>query len=447
MKHLIKPLVLLLFLSFGTITSIAQDTPEQTVFTNVRVFDGTSDQLSGTVEVLVEGNKIKEISANASRNAAKNATVIDGGGRVLMPGLSDTHTHVMFASLPEAALLVGEPNFNVIYATKDAEAMLMRGITTIRDLSGNTFGLKKAIDEGLIPGPRIYPSGGMISQTAGHGDFRLPNQKHPQLGGEWPALYQQGHGYMADGPTEVMRATRENLRNGASQIKLATGGGYSSPSDPLLGIQYTLEEIKAAVDVAKNWGTYVTIHSYFPESINMAIDAGIKDVAHGQLLDKTTLERMAKEGVFLSTQAFTLCSEPQNSEFSNEKLAIVCVGTKKMYQWASEIPSLKVTWGTDMFFVPQEQFAGQTKQLERLLPWFNPAEILKMATGNAGELYKMSGPLMNPYPGDLGVVKEGAYADMLLVDGNPLENLEAVTNTDNLLIIMKDGKIFKNTLE
>ncbi|WP_245813401.1 metal-dependent hydrolase family protein [Lutibacter agarilyticus] len=353
----------------------------------------------------------------------------------------------MFSSLPQAALLFGEPNFNVIYATKDAKAMLMRGITTIRDLSGNTFGLKKAIDEGLVPGPRIYPAGGMISQTAGHGDFRLPNQKHPEYGGAWPALYQQGHGYLADGPTEVMRATRENLKNGASQIKLATGGGYASPADPLMGIQYTFEEIKAAVDVAKNWGTYVTIHSYFPESINMAIDAGIKDVAHGQLLDKATLERMAKEEVFLSTQAFTLCSEPQNSEFSNEKLAIVCVGTKKMYQMASEIPNLKVTWGTDMFFLPQDQFEGQVKQMERLLPWFKPAEILKMATGNAGELFKMSGPLMNPYPGDLGVIKEGAYADMLLVDGNPLEKLDAITNKDNLLIIMKDGKIFKNTLK
>ncbi|MFC3881727.1 amidohydrolase family protein [Algoriphagus namhaensis] len=447
MRIIFRLLIMIVAVPIVTFVSFAQSNDQtQIVFKNVRVFDGTSDQLTGTVEVLVEGNKIKEISANASRNAAKNATVIDGSGRVLMPGLSDTHTHVMFASLPEAALMFGEPNFNVIYATKDAEAMLMRGITTIRDLSGNTFGLKKAIDEGLVPGPRIYPSGGMISQTAGHGDFRLPNQEHPAYTGEWPALYQQGHGYLADGPTEVIRAARENLRNGASQIKLATGGGYSSPADPLLGIQYTYEEVKAAVDAAKNWGTYVTIHSYFPESINMAIDAGIKDVAHGQLLDKATLERMAKEGVFLSTQAFTLCSEPQNSEFSNEKLAIVCVGTKKMYQWASEIPDLKVTWGTDMFFVPRDQFDGQVKQMERLTPWFKPAEILKMATGNAGELYKMSGPLMNPYPGELGVIKEGAYADMLLVEGNPLEKLEAVTNTDNLLIIMKDGKIYKNSL-
>ncbi len=447
MRKLVLPrLILILVVLVPFAINAQSNPPTEILFKNVRVFNGVDDKLSESTHVLVRGNKIVVISEYAADSASSTATVIEGNNRVLMPGLSDTHTHIMFASLPQAALMFGEPNFNVIYATKDAEAMLMRGITTIRDLSGNTFGLKKAIDEGLVPGPRIYPSGGMISQTAGHGDFRIPNQKHPAYGGEWPALYQQGHGFLADGPTEVMRAARENLRNGASQIKLATGGGYSSPADPLLGVQYTYEEVKAAVDVAKNWGTYVTIHSYFPASINMAIDAGIKDVAHGQLLDKPTLQRMAKEGVFLSTQAFTLCSEPQNSEFSNEKLAIVCQGTKKMYQWASEIPNLKVTWGTDMFFVPQDIFAGQTKQLERLLPWFKPVEILKMATGNAGELYKMSGPLMNPYPGDLGVVKVGAYADMLLVEGNPLEDLSAVTDTDNLLIIMKDGKIYKNKL-
>ena len=156
---------------------------------------------------------------------------------------------------------------------------------------------------------------------------------------------------------------------------------------------------------------------------------------------------MADEGVFLSTQPFTLCSEPQLSDFSNSKLAIVCEGTPKVYQWAKEIPGLKVTYGTDLFFVSEEMFAEQVEQMERLLPWFEPVEILRMATSTAGELFKMSGPNQNPYPdGDLGVVKEGAYADLLLVDGNPLEDLSAVTDRDNLRIIMKDGVIYKNTL-
>ncbi len=431
-----------------SLTGFSQsDKPNQVVFKNVKVFDGTSDKLSATTEVLVEGNMIKEISSSASRNASKDATVIDGGGRVLMPGLSDTHIHASFASLPLPDLLAGDPSYNYIRSTVDARDMLMRGITTIRDLGGNPFGLKKAIDEGLIPGPRIYPSGAVISQTAGHADFRFPNQRNPKHGGEWAAVYTEGYGMLADGVPEVLTAAREQLRKGASQVKITTGGGYSSPSDPLMGIQYTFDEIKAAVDVAANWGTYVTIHSYFPESINMSIDAGIKDVAHGQLLDKATLERMAREGVSLSTQPFTECSEPQLSAFSNEKLAIVCEGTKKMYQWASEIPDLLITYGTDFFNVPQDVFKEQTKQMERLLPWFEPVEILKMATGNAGELYKKSGPIMNPYPGDLGVVKPGAYTDILLVEGNPLKDLSAVTNQDNLLIIMKDGKIYKNTIK
>ncbi len=415
------------------------------VFTNVDVFDGVTLELMEDVSVVVDGNKISQVSAEDL--AVAGGRVIDGAGHTLMPGLSDTHTHIMFASLPQAALLVGDPSYNYIYATKDARDMLMRGITSVRDMAGNSFGLKAAIDQGIVPGPRIFPSGGMLSQTGGHGDFRLPNQTNPRFGGNIEQLYLQGHGYMVDGVPEVLAAAREVLRKGASQVKIAAGGGYSSPSDPLTGAQFTYDEIKAAVDAASNWGTYVTMHAYHPEAINVALDAGVKDVGHGQLLDEKTLRRMAKEGVFLSTQPFTECSEPQLDDFSNSKLAIVCKGTAFVFETAKKIEGLKMTYGTDLFFVPPEVFAEQTRQMERLLPWFTPGEILKMATGNAGELFKMSGPNQNPYPdGDIGVVKEGAYADLLLVEGNPLEDLGAVTDQDNLKIIMKDGKIFKNTL-
>ena len=177
-------------------------------------------------------------------------------------------------------------------------------------MGGDTFGLKKAIDEGIVPGPRIYPTGAMISQTAGHGDFRFPNDRHPKFGGTVPKFAQQGHAYTVDGAADVLAAARENLRHGASHIKLAAGGGYSSPADPLLGNQFTFDELKAAVDTAADWGTYVTIHAYHPSSVNRAIDAGVKVVEHGQLLDRKTLQRMADEGVVLSTQPFTECSEP-----------------------------------------------------------------------------------------------------------------------------------------
>ena len=367
------------------IPAVAQDAPPttQVLIQNVRVFDGVSDDLSATTSVLIENNKISSIASDAS--AGSNATVIDGGGRVLMPGLSDTHVHLGMASLPQAALLVGLPSYAYIYSVGDAEAMLMRGVTSVRDMGGDVFGLKMAIDQGRVAGPRIYPSGSLISQTAGHGDFRFPNQKNPRFGGDIPVFEQMGFGTIADGVAEVLAAARENLRHGASQIKVAAGGGYSSPADPLLGTQYTPEEMKAAVDAAGNWGTYVTMHAYHDEAINQAIDAGFKDVGHGQLLSRETLQRMADEGVFLSTQPFTVCSEPQLDDFSNAKLAQVCEGTVNMYQWAADIPGLKVTYGTDLFFVSEEVLAEQVQQMERLLPWYEPVEILRMATGTAGE--------------------------------------------------------------
>ena len=423
------------------------EAPSQIVLKNVRVFDGTSDKLTGSTEVLVEGNKIKSVGPTAGKSASQNATVIDGGGRVLMPGLADTHVHLAFGSNSQMQTFTGDLGYNFIYQTKDAEDFLMRGVTVVRDMGGNVFGLKRAIDEGMVSGPRIYASGATLSQTAGHGDFRFSNQNNASFGGDIPEYEKQGHGYIVDGVPNVLTAARENLRHGASQIKMMAGGGYSSPADPLTGNQYTFEEIQAAVATAKDWGTYVTIHSYHPEAINRAIDAGVMDIGHGQLLDEATLRKMADKGVFLSTQPFTVCQEPQLDDFSNSKLAQVCKGTAFVYETAKKIPNLKITYGTDLFFVPKDVIAESVKQMERLLEWYKPSEILRMATGNATELWKMSG-LRNPYPdGDLGVVKEGAYADMLLVEGNPLEDLEAVTNTDNLLIIMKDGKIFKNTLK
>lgn len=427
-------------------TAAAQDEVARTLFTNVHVFDGVNEARIENANVLVENNLIAAVSTDPI--AADGATVIDGGGRTLMPGLSDTHTHIAFGSLTQVEFLTGVAGYNYIHSAMDAEAMLMRGFTSIRDMGGNTFGLKKAIDRGITPGPRIYPSGGAISQTAGHGDFRFPNQANPNFGGGLAAPYQQGHGFLVDGAPLVLAAARENLRLGASHIKLMAGGGYSSPADPLLGNQFTFEEIKAAVDTAADWGTYVTVHAYHPSAIERAIDAGVKDVGHGQLLTREILERMASEGVFLSTQPFTVCNEPQLDAFSNAKLALVCEGTAQVYQMAKEIPDLKVTFGTDLFFVPPEMFAEQAKMMERLLPWYEPVEILRMATSTAGELFALSGEMRDPYlDGTLGTVAEGGYADLLLVEGNPLEDLGAVTDSDNIKLIMKDGMIYKNAIE
>lgn len=417
---------------------------EDTLFTNVHVFDGVSERRIENAQVLVQGNLITAISTDPID--AIGARVIDGGGRTLMPGIIDSHIHLAVGYIGVVDIMNELPGYITIRSTLAAKQLLDQGITTVRDMGGETFTIKRAIDEGLIPGPRVYPSGAFITQTSGHFDFRARGTANPSLTDEVP-YWSRYHTYMVDGPDRVSAATRENLRLGASQIKLAIGGGVSSPTDPIDTTQFSYDEIKAAVDAAENWGTYVTVHGYTTRAVNIAIDAGVKSIEHGQLLDRDTIKRMAKEGVWLSFQPFTECSEPNLNAQQNAKQAIVCQGTANVYQWIKEFPKLKVTHGTDTFLNPAAGLVGATKQMERLLKWFDPYDILKMSTSNVGELLKLSGP-RNPYQaGDLGVIAEGAYADLLLVDGNPLEDLTAVTDPENLRIIMKDGAIYKNTLD
>ncbi|PRY19763.1 imidazolonepropionase-like amidohydrolase [Aliiruegeria haliotis] len=422
---------------------LAQDDPARTLFTNVHVFDGLNEARIENASVLVEGNLITTISTDALD--VDGATVIDGGGRTLMPGIIDSHIHLAIGNISVPDIMTELPGYLTIRSAVAAEQVLDQGITTVRDMGGETFTLKRAIDEGLIPGPRVYPSGAFITQTSGHFDFRARGEANPSLTDEVP-YWSRYTTYMVDGPDRVLAAARENLRLGASQLKLAIGGGVSSPTDPIDTTQFSYDEIKAAVDAAENWGTYVTVHGYTPRAVNIAIDAGVKVIEHGQLLDRATVERMAKEGIWLSYQPFTLCEEPHFNAAQNAKQAIICKGTAQVYEWMKEFPDLKVTHGTDTVMNPVEGLTGTTEQLERLEKWFTPYEILKMATGNTSELLKLSGP-RNPYQdGDLGVVAEGAYADLLLVDGNPLDGVGVLGDTDNLRIIMKDGEIYKNTL-
>ena len=416
----------------------------QILIRNVRIFDGISQKLSSPTGVLIIGNVIQKISGSAADSAQSNAQVIDGAGRVLMPGLIDSHVHLSFAALPMADWLNSRPGYMQVVAAANAEGFLMRGVTTVRDMGGPVFGLKRAIDEGILPGPRIFPSGTLISQTGGHGDLRYENENHPRFGGQRAEVDQEQVFRVVDGVPEVLAAVRDNLRLGASQVKLAAGGGYGSPTDPIESTQFTLDELKAAVSAAEDYGTYVTVHAYLVKSINRAIDAGVKVIEHGQLLDEKTLKRMADEGIWLSTQPFTVCNEPQLSASSNAKLAVVCKGTEFMYKTIKKYPKLKVTYGTDIFN-DAVSLDKEVQWMGRLMKWYTPGEVLVMATGNAGELLKLSGS-RNPYPGDLGVVKDGALADVLLVEGNPLDDITVVGDTDNLRVIIKDGKVYKNTL-
>ncbi len=417
---------------------------ETILFTNVNVFDGKNEKLAQNANVLVEGNKIKTISTKPIQ--ANGATVIDGGGRTLMPGLIDAHYHPVFAAMPMAELLTSDIAYINFVAGDNAKKLLLQGFTSVREASGNSFGLKKAIDEELIAGPRIYPSGPMISQTAGHGDFR-PYTSVPSNPGE-PLDYLTRNGMLmvADGVPEVMKRVRENLRLGASQIKLAAGGGVASSYDPLDVHQYTFEEMKAAVDVAATWNTYVMVHAYTSEAVQMAIKAGVRSIEHGQMIDEATAEMIAEKGVWLSLQPFLDDEDaipfPEGSD-SRKKQLQMSAGTEHAYQYAKKY-GIKTAFGTDVLFDPGLA-KKNGKQLAKLARWYTPFETLKMATHDNGQLLKMCGP-RDPYKeGELGVIKEGAYADLLLVDGNPLENIQLIVDASrNMPVIMKDGKIYKN---
>jgi imidazolonepropionase-like amidohydrolase len=419
--------------------------PQATLFENVKLFDGKSDKLTVKTSVLVVGNKIEKIGPDIV--APEKATVIDGGGRVLMPGLIDAHWHAFMAATPQLLLMTADPSYLHLLAARQAEATLLRGFTTVRDCGGPVFGLKRAIDEGIVTGPRIYPSGAFISQTSGHGDFRFRFEVPRRVGGPLSQSEIEGVAAIADSPDEVRLRAREQLRLGASQIKLMAGGGVASPYNPIESTQYTEREITAAVEAADNWGTYVTVHAYTPRAIRQAVAAGVKCIEHGHLIDEPTARFLADKGIWWSLQPFLEDEDlPATLDpASRRKAQQMFAGTDNAYKLAKKFKA-RTAFGTDALF--DARLAGrQGALLARLVRWYTPAEALKMATADNGELMALSG-FINPYPGKLGVVEEGALADLLLVDGNPIEDIKLVADPEkNFLVIMKDGKVHKNLLQ
>jgi imidazolonepropionase-like amidohydrolase len=418
-----------------------------TLFQNVRIFDGRNAALSVPSSVLIRGNIIEQISADpAVTEARAGVRVIDANGRVLMPGLIDAHWHMFMAAVSPAILVTADPGYLNLLAARQAEATLMRGFTTIRDMGGPVFGLKRAIDEGVTVGPRIYPSGAMISQTSGHGDFRSRYEVPRTLGGPLSQSELAGVAAIADSPDEVRLRVREQLRQGASQIKLMGGGGVSSPHNPIESIQFTEAELHAAVEAAENWGTYVAVHAYTPAAIRQAIAAGAKCIEHGQLIDEPTAKLLADKGIWWSLQPLTYNAEvfARMSPVSQKKALEVFAGTENAYKLAKKY-GVKTAWGADILG-DAGAASRQGQYLAMMVRWYTPAEALMMATADNGELMALSG-FINPYPGKLGVVEAGALADLLLVDGNPLDDINLVANPDkNFVVIMKDGRIYKDTL-
>jgi imidazolonepropionase-like amidohydrolase len=418
-----------------------------TLFQNVRIFDGKSATLSAPSNVLVRNHIIERISVNPiTIDTNANVAVIVANGHVLMPGLIDAHWHSFMAGTPQMLLMTANFDYLLLLAAGQAETTLMQGFTTVRDLGGPVFGLKRAIDEGVMVGPRIYPSGAMISQTSGHGDFRFSFEVPRTLGGPLSHSEVEGIAAIADSPDEVRLRAREQLRQGASQIKLMAGGGVNSANNPIQSVQFTEPEIRAAVEAAENWGTYVTVHAYTPRAIRQAIDAGVKCIDHGQLIDEPTVKLMAEKGIWWSLQPLLDDEDMPPMDPATRRSALeVFAGTDNAYKLARKY-KVKVAFGADILFSPQVAGTRHGAQLTKLLRWYTPPEVLKMATADNGELMALSG-FINPYPGKLGVVEEGALADLLLVDGNPLENIKLIEDPGkNFLVIMKDGRIYKNTL-
>ena len=415
----------------------------------MRIFDGLKPRLSPARDVRIEDGVITAITptrrAQSDGPAASSADeiVIEGAGRTLMPGLIDMHTHLAFASVSQVAALTADVHFLAIAAAVAAEQSLLRGFTAVRDLGGPVFGLKQAIDAGLTPGPRIYPSGGFISQTGGHGDFRLPYEVPRGSHGHLSHSELARGAAIADGVPEVLRATREQLMLGASQIKLMSGGGVASSYDPIDVTQYTEPEIRAAVEAAENWGTYVTVHAYTPRAVQQAIRAGVGCIEHGQMLDDKTVRLMAKQDLWWCLQPFIDDEDSTPVQGANRLKQIqMYAGTDHAYQLALE-HGVKVAFGTDVLFSPT-LWRRQTHRLVKLVRWMTPAEVLIMATSRNAELLALSGP-RNPYPGRLGVVAKGALADVLLIDGNPLQDIDLITTPDQTMpVIIKGGAIVKN---
>ena len=418
----------------------------RTLIKNISIFNGRSEDLIKGKDVVLLNNLIEKIIPAGSSNEGEYGKVIDGNHGYLSPGIIDNHLHLMMG-VSQAEFFNGPFQYVTCMAIREAEDMLMRGVTTCRDVGGNVFGLRKAINNGLLPGPRIYGSGALISQYSGHLDFRNPNELPKEWGGpnEMAERPELGCGLLATGVDQMMAAARHQLYLGADFVKIANGGGVSSFTDPLYVNEFTAEETEAAVRVAEDYGTYVATHVFNPVGIKRALNAGVKSIEHAHLIDEEAMELLVEKEAILSTQVYVITMlEPLYTDAVRAgKLKQALDGMDNMFKLAKKYKA-KIVYGTDLLF----DYEGRKQQLKDLTlrkPWFTSAEIMIQATGNAYDCLAMCGK-RNIY-GKLGVIEEGAMADVLIYDKNPLEDVEVVEkHQEHLKLIIKDGNVYKNEL-
>lgn len=409
---------------------------------NVRVFDGVSDQVGDVRSVYLSDGRIAEEGA-----AGPDATVLDGGGRVLMPGLSDAHVHLFAAGATMPEMLLAPTGVLYYKALAEARRMLMRGFTTVRDMGGDTTSLRLVIDAGLFPGPRIYPSQAALSQTSGHGDFSDVHQAASLFGGAPSRAEVLSFMRVVDGRERVLAGVREQLKRGATQIKLMAGGGVTSAYDPLDTLQFTSDELRAAVEAAADWGTYVSVHVFTGAGIRRAVEAGVRSIEHGLLADEETIALLAEKDVWLSTQPLLEGDHTFANPDSVEKNRRVCDGVGATLAWARG-HGVKLAFGTDFLLDPAESHK-QGEMLTRLTTrfGFTPTETLKIATSGNAALFRLCGE-RDPYRhAPLGVIRPGAWADILVVNGDPTQDVSLLADPEaNLALIVKGGRVYKNQL-
>ena len=406
------------------------------LFHGGRLLDPHRPELRDGVEVLVEGERVKEVSDRPIQSSS--ATRIDLGGRTLMPGLIDAHVHI-FLDEVNLALLDNMPlTLLSARATVRMRDMLMRGFTTVRDTGGGDWGMKIASEQGLVEAPRLFISGQAISQTGGHGDFRRKTQTDIECGCCSGLSYM---GRIADGVPEMIRAVRDELRKGADQIKLMVSGGVASQSDPLESVQFRRDEIEAAVEEATRWGAYVLAHAYSAEAIHRAVEAGVRTIEHGNLIDGETAELMAAHGAYLVPTLVTYDSMRRRgaeyglSAYSQEKnLVVLDAGLRSLE--LCRAAGVKIGFGTDLLGALNDDQSREFVIRREVMP---AHEIIRSATLVNAEIVQR--------PGVLGEITPGALADLLVVDGDPYRDLGLLQDQGaHIAAIMKGGRLYKNRL-